>query len=145
MVSIVLFIVILVIGVGASDARLCPENQALEGAVCVDCADPYCTDCSTGSATCSICEKNHVLLSDSSCIACNKKDVACLDCYSTDGNPDNVKCKTCAEGYRLENGVCRACSSLCAECNEEECIACTKGYRKVGGNCIPCSDSMSYC
>lgn len=48
-----LFMIVLVIGIASQkDGRICVERQALESAVCVDCAEKACIDCEGNSNVC---------------------------------------------------------------------------------------------
>jgi hypothetical protein len=47
--SMTVFLGFLIGGVFVSPGRECEIRQALESAVCVDCQDKKCEDCSTGS------------------------------------------------------------------------------------------------
>ena len=109
--SMVVFLIFLVVGAFVSPGRQCEQRQALESAVCIDCLDKKCDDCSSGSSTCSQCESGYVLNKNSRCEDCDlelyKK---CLSCDIADDGQTKI-CKKCNEGYRLEDGKCIECTS----------------------------------
>jgi hypothetical protein len=60
-VSMGLFLVLLIIGFAAENMRECGSRQALEAAVCVNCADSACMSCMGNSNECKQCEIGYVL------------------------------------------------------------------------------------
>ena len=74
------FLIIVVAGVGGTDARQCGTRQALEAATCIDCADPYCVSCEAGSEICTECEPGHALAADGRCAPCNEGARTCQLC-----------------------------------------------------------------
>ena len=78
------FLIIVVAGVGGTDARQCGTRQALEAATCIDCADPYCVSCEAGSEICTECEPGHALAADGRCAPCNEGARTCQLCEHDD-------------------------------------------------------------
>ena len=147
--SMVLFLIVLIAGNFANKSRECGDKQALEQAVCVDCEDENCLDCSgMGSKQCSKCAVGYVLNSQGKCIDCDDKEyVECLECSAKDELALSHECTSCATGHRLTDGKCVLCNAdnSCDACTIDECITCTDGTRLQSGQCIPCLDSLHHC
>lgn len=118
-VSMGLFLILLIIGFAAHNIRECADRQALEAAVCVDCADAACMDCRGGSKECRLCEKGYVLSPNGKCVDCDSESfVECESC--TLGENDQTQCTKCAIGHRLEGEKCVLCDELltCNSCTD---------------------------
>ena len=86
-VTMVAFLVLVVVGVGSTDARQCGARQALEAATCIDCADPFCMACLAGSDMCTECEPGHALTADGHCAACDEEGArTCQLCAAGDAS-----------------------------------------------------------
>jgi len=84
------------------DPRKCPERFSLQGAVCKECDDVRCVDCSSRLDTCEKCEEGFYSTKEGTCEDCDsyKEEVRCKKCGKSDSG--NVVCLECGEGYRLE-------------------------------------------
>lgn len=124
--SAIIFLLIVIAGMSATDGRACLDGHILELAVCNKCERDNCAECSSDARTCSRCE-----------IGYSAVDGKCRDCDSDSSRTiceqcDNGKCRACAEGYRLNNGGCERCGNdkddKCASCSANECTGCISGY-----------------
>ena len=79
--SMIVFLGFLFAGAFISPGRQCAKRQALESAVCIDCVDKYCDDCSSNSKACVTCESGYVKNSDGRCEDCDLEPYKkCLSC-----------------------------------------------------------------
>ena len=138
--SMTFFIIVLLIATVASSMRVCPEGQAMESAVCIDCVDVGCKSCPRDSRNCEECSERQALESGR-CIDCAQD--SCLTCAE-----DSKVCTECAVGYVLnEQGQCIDCDGKeyvqCEECSlDGKCSKCAIGHRldEIDKVCIPCND-----
>lgn len=57
-----------------------------------------------------------------------------------------VSCTSCASGYFLSSGTCRACPSNCRTCTSATvCTVCNSGYFLTSGACSAVTTSVSNC
>jgi hypothetical protein len=120
----------------------------LEAAVCVDCVDPSCFECGSGSSICEECEVGFVLSDEGKCVDCDDKDYTECEACSLTGNSDETECTQCVVGYRLDGGTCVMCDEqlLCNTCDEVyKCIECSTGFRLEAGECIDCEETLNHC
>ena len=142
-ISMFIFIVLLALVGLLSKGRECGPQQALENAVCKDCWESTCLNCTEKAQTCELCAPGYFLTSYGSCVDCDSEfEHKCNRCTSKDDG-DTTICEECASGYRLEGGKCVSCtdSQHCAVCSSDRCRECKQGYRmNKKGNCEPCND-----
>eukprot|EP01022_Parablepharisma_sp_SALTPOND_P020114 TRINITY_DN356_c0_g2_i4.p1 TRINITY_DN356_c0_g2~~TRINITY_DN356_c0_g2_i4.p1 ORF type:complete len:851 (-),score=53.31 TRINITY_DN356_c0_g2_i4:242-2413(-) len=56
------------------------------------------------------------------------------------------KCKTCADGFYLNNYACTSCASSCAKCTKDACSLCATGYyMSTDKVCTQCPDGCVTC
>jgi len=142
-----IFIVLLVLVGMLSKGRECAPQQALENAVCKDCWESTCLNCTKKAQTCELCAPGYFLTSYGACVDCDSEfEHKCNRCSSKDDG-DTMYCEDCAKGYRQENGKCVSCtdSQHCAVCSSDKCSECKAGYRmNADGECVACDD-LKHC
>ena len=149
LVSMFIFILLLLAGGLLTTRRECLPRHVSENAVCVPCEDEFCTDCSKGSTSCQACAEGSVLLSNGTCLDCNKNDPIglCNKC-SFDEILDQTTCLECKGTYGLVNGQCQHCSAqkYCAKCDDQKCSQCLEGaFFDRNGNCNSCAGKLKHC
>ncbi|KAL4438375.1 hypothetical protein ABPG74_009414 [Tetrahymena malaccensis] len=129
---------------GADCSKACDEDQAWDGARCVQ-------NCPTGQFknldnTCkSTCPyKQFGDQSTGSCALCS---VNCSACFG----PSSNQCLACNDGYSLQGNQCvdTTCHSSCQSCsgpNQNQCTSCPAGsYLDSRKTCQPCQQPCENC
>lgn len=107
---------------------------------CEPCASE-CLSCNISASQCLACKPGfYYNTSLSICQACIKD---CFVCSSSD------TCATCFKGFALVGtNICRACASVCSECdpsNITKCTGCGRGLRLLNGVCTTCPTNCLSC
>lgn len=120
---------------------------------CKECTHEHCETCSVLN-NCDKCKDSYYKDADNACITCGSPGSggACATCEFT-GTPATVKCTKCTAPQVLENGICGACASGCAECGATDggagiigaCRTCSSGYYLTLNTCTGCSAECKTC
>ena len=116
-------------GPDASSCSSCKDSYILANSTCVKCTSGEYFN--TILQVCSECSLN--------CLECSAQDY-CLSCKDESYTLYNAQCLICDQGFKLENGSCVECPTLCTACNEE----CTSCSENAFLNNITCECSIGY-
>ncbi|KAL4502619.1 hypothetical protein ABPG73_014376 [Tetrahymena malaccensis] len=128
----------------------CPDGSYLINGQCKKCTSP-CGNCQTSPSKCLSCISADYTLNNSSNTCEPVCDKSCKLCSSPQ---DASKCTSCQDGFYLDGGICRKCSSPCSKCidNDQKCTQCidninykfdapsNKCIKQCHSSCKECSD-----
>ncbi|KAL4503914.1 hypothetical protein ABPG72_022544 [Tetrahymena utriculariae] len=100
----------------------CPDGSYLINGECKKCTS-LCGNCQTSPSKCLSCISSDYTLNSSSNTCEPICDTQCKLCSSP---KDASKCTSCLDGFYLDGGSCKKCSSPCSNCidNDQKCTQC---------------------
>jgi hypothetical protein len=120
----------------------CCPNYKMQLNQCIQCLDPQCLTCSTGSPEqCLTCDSGYSasLTNSSQCNLCNS--IYELNCNAYNNCTGNSNCLNCQLYAMNGNTTCLICASIyryCQTCNNSQCLTCISGYALNITNCNLC-------
>ncbi|EWS75215.1 leishmanolysin family protein (macronuclear) [Tetrahymena thermophila SB210] len=125
----------------SSKCTTCQDGFYFDGGFCKKCSLP-CSKCIDNDQKCTQCIDNVNYKFDAPTNKCIKQcHSSCKDC----SDPQDIsKCISCNDGFYLDSGYCKKCTSPCNTCkNSSECLTCQSGYTlDISSNqCQPQCDS----
>ncbi|KAL4420459.1 hypothetical protein ABPG75_010115 [Micractinium tetrahymenae] len=153
-------------------AALCPAKKGLKGRSCKPCADPLCSDCQANYRQCRLCTAElwdpsnpisyYVAAATGKCTRCDTSPPT-KNCDVAAGCFPNGRCRKCARGYGMVNGMCKPCgvaaggkgcqncdgnTAVCKQCvniEKDDSVAFITGrnsaFTLIGSKCVQCTAS----